>query len=118
MRVDKALQRSLKAINRRQAVSISSPVINSATRTQKLSLSTSTSPRGHQPTVHKDIHGVTGQFVERHDGAAPKLQDIFQQHVRAAEFDLNVEFDVAQQIQGGLFFGRRCASEIPKRKRR
>ena len=54
---------------------------------------------GDQPAVDEDVDGVAGELVERHDGALFELQHLFELHVGAAELDLEVELDVAEQFE-------------------
>ena len=54
----------------------------------------------NQPAIDKDIDGVTCQFIERNNGAAPKLKYFVEAHLCASQFNSEVHFDFAQQVDG------------------
>ncbi len=44
-------------------------------------------PLRDQAAVHVYVHGVAGQFIQRHHGAATQSQHVFQVHLGAAQFN-------------------------------
>src|ERR1700722_13158557 len=56
---------------------------------------------GDEAFVDEDIDGIAGEFVEFDDASFGEFQDVFDEHAVAAEFDFNVEFDVAEEVDAG-----------------
>ena len=68
-------------------------------------------------TVGVDIDRVARQLIERHHGALLHPQHILQMHLRAAQFDLQIELHIAQQIQASLLVRGSRAEQILQLKR-
>ena len=66
----------------------------------------------NQPSVDENIHRVAGQLVERHDRSLTKLQHVFQIHVGPAQLNLQIEFNVADQVEGSRFSGMKGRFEF------
>ncbi len=50
------------------------------------------------PVVDEDVHFIANAFVQFYDAALGKLQHVFDEHVRAAEFDAETQRHVQEQI--------------------
>ena len=49
-----------------------------------------------QSTIHQNVDGVAGQFVQRHDRPGLQLQNFLDQQLGASQFDPQVEFDACR----------------------
>ena len=95
-----------RAIPRCQAVV--SPATSSATRHAKIVVEHQHFAAGNQAAIDEDVDRIARQFVERHNRPFVQPQHVVQIHLRSAEFDFDVQLDVANQGQRGHFLRRRA----------
>ena len=56
-------------------------------------------PAGDQTTVDINVHGIPSKFIQRNYGAAFQTKHLIEVHLCPAQLNLQIEFDIPQQIE-------------------
>jgi hypothetical protein len=58
-------------------------------------------PARDQPVVYENVDWITGQLVQLYNGPFTQPQHIFNEHSRATQLDLHIQFNILQQVDAG-----------------